>query len=72
MPVVIVRTSAGFLGLAVDELLGRQEIVIKSLGSLKPFDDSCFGGATIDPEGRVVLVVDPGRLGARQSVQAAA
>jgi chemosensory pili system protein ChpA (sensor histidine kinase/response regulator) len=72
MPVVIVRTAAGFLGLAVDELLGRQEIVIKSLGSLKPFEDSYFGGATIDPEGRVVLVVDPGRLGARQSVQSAA
>ena len=50
------------LGLAVDELLGRQEIVIKSLGSLKPFQKSFFAGATIDPEGRVVLVIDVGRL----------
>ena len=62
MPVVIVRTAGGAMGLAVDELLGRQEIVIKSLGQLKPLEHSPFGGATIDPEGRVILVVDPSRL----------
>ncbi|MGH2397886.1 MAG: hybrid sensor histidine kinase/response regulator, partial [bacterium] len=61
-PVVIVRAMSGAVGLAVDELLGRQEIVIKSLGSLKPFQKSFFAGATIDPEGRVVLVIDVGRL----------
>ena len=62
MPVVIVRMATGFIGLAVDELLGRQEIVIKSLGGLKPFAQSSFGGATIDTEGRIVLVIDPSRL----------
>jgi chemosensory pili system protein ChpA (sensor histidine kinase/response regulator) len=72
MPIVIVRTVAGLIGLAVDELLGRQEIVIKSLGSLKPFERSVFGGATIDPEGRVVLVIDPGRLMARGSSESVA
>ena len=61
-PVVIVRMPTGVLGVAVDELLGRQEIVIKSLGTLRPFQESCFGGATIDPDGSVVLVVDVGRL----------
>ncbi len=61
-PVVIVRTGVGPVGLAVDELLGRQEIVIKPIGSLKSLERSCFGGATIDPEGRVVLVLDPARL----------
>ncbi|NOS80575.1 MAG: response regulator [Nitrospira sp.] len=61
-PVVIVRTTDGMLGLLVDELLGRQEIVIKSLGSFKSMNRSYFGGATIDPEGRVVLVLDPARL----------
>jgi chemosensory pili system protein ChpA (sensor histidine kinase/response regulator) len=65
MPVVIVRTAAGPMGLAVDELLGRQEIVIKSLGMLKPLEHSFFGGATIDPEGRVLLVLDPARLVSR-------
>ncbi len=72
MPVVIVRTVAGPLGLAVDELLGRQEIVIKSLGSLRRLERSVFGGATIDPEGRVILVIDPGRLLARDGSEPAA
>lgn len=66
MPVVIVRTAGASMGLAVDELLGRQEIVIKPLGPLKPLEYSCFGGATIDPEGRVVLVIDPSRLTSRE------
>jgi chemosensory pili system protein ChpA (sensor histidine kinase/response regulator) len=54
------------IGLLVDELLGRQEIVIKPLGSLKSLERSSFGGATIDPEGRVILVLDPARLLMRQ------
>jgi chemosensory pili system protein ChpA (sensor histidine kinase/response regulator) len=59
MPVVLVRTGAGILGLAVDELLGRQEIVIKTLESVPSMVHSYFGGATIDSEGRVILVLDP-------------
>lgn len=72
MPVVIVRAAAGPIGLAVDELLGRQEIVIKTLGSLRPLEDSSFGGATVDPEGRVILVIDPSRLMARRPGSTAA
>ena len=72
MPVVVVRTVSGPIGLAVDELLGRQEIVIKALGTLRSMERSCFGGATIDPEGHVVLVVDTGRLLARESREATA
>lgn len=71
MPVVIVRTAGGPIGLSVDELLGRQEIVIKPLGPLKLLEHSFFGGATIDQEGRVVLVIDPSRLpssGTKESV----
>jgi chemosensory pili system protein ChpA (sensor histidine kinase/response regulator) len=67
MPVVIVRAAGGPMGLAVDELLGRQEIVIKSLGMLKLLEHSFFGGATIDPEGRVILVIDPARLVSRET-----
>ncbi len=70
-PVVIVRTADGMTGLLVDELLGRQEIVIKPLGSFKSLDRSSFGGATIDPEGRVILVLDPARLLAREAPPAA-
>ncbi len=62
LPIVIARTPSGPLGLIVDELLGRQEIVIKGLGPLKPLQKSFFGGATIDPEGRVILVLDVARL----------
>ncbi|MDN5941400.1 MAG: Hpt domain-containing protein [Nitrospira sp.] len=71
-PVVIVRTASGMIGIVVDELLGRQEIVIKPLGSLKSLNRSSFGGATIDPEGRVVLVLDPVRLMAREAQVGAA
>jgi len=67
MPVVVVRTATGPMGLAVDALLGRQEIVIKSLGMLRPLEHSLFGGATIDPEGRVILVIDPARLTSRKT-----
>ena len=70
-PVVIVRTGAGMIGILVDELLGRQEIVIKPLGAFKSLDRSSFGGATIDPEGRVVLVLDPARLLVRDAQVAA-
>ncbi|HJU05034.1 MAG TPA: hybrid sensor histidine kinase/response regulator, partial [Nitrospiraceae bacterium] len=61
-PVIIVRTTTGVQGFQVDELLGRQEIVIKTLGTLRPFLESSFVGATIDPEGHVILVLDVGRL----------
>lgn len=66
-PIVIVRTAVGPFGLAVDELLGRQEIVIKPIGSLKTLHRAFFSGATIDPEGRVILVLDPARLVARET-----
>ena len=68
-PVVIVHNATGVLGISVDELLGRQEIVIKTLGTLKLFEATCFGGATIDPEGRVVLVLDVDRLLAKGGIQ---
>jgi len=61
-PVLVARGATGVTGLAVDELLGRQEIVVKTMGSLRPLQQSFFGGASIDPEGHVVLVLDIGRL----------
>jgi chemosensory pili system protein ChpA (sensor histidine kinase/response regulator) len=64
-PVVIMRTADGTIGLLVDELLGRQEIVIKPLGSLTSLERSNFGGATIDLDGHVILVLDPARLSVR-------
>jgi chemosensory pili system protein ChpA (sensor histidine kinase/response regulator) len=70
-PVLVARGATGMTGLAVDELLGRQEIVVKTLGTLRPFQQSYFGGASIDPEGHVVLVLDIGRLLAGRTVELA-
>lgn len=71
-PVLVARGATGVTGLAVDELLGRQEIVVKTLGTLRPFQQSCFGGASIDPEGHVVLVLDIGRLLAGRTAELSA
>src|SRR5207237_7346312 len=62
VPVVVISTPKGVLGIEVDQLLGLREIVIKTLGSLRLFQGSCYSAATIDPEGRVVLVVDVASL----------
>jgi chemosensory pili system protein ChpA (sensor histidine kinase/response regulator) len=70
-PVLVARGATGVTGLAVDELLGRQEIVVKTLGTLRPFQQSYFGGASIDPEGHVVLVLDIGRLLAGRTAELA-
>ena len=67
MPIVIVHTDAGPMGLAVTELLGQQEIVVKSLGSLKLMEHVPFSGATFDLDGRVILVLDVSRLFTSQS-----
>jgi chemosensory pili system protein ChpA (sensor histidine kinase/response regulator) len=67
MPIVIVHTDAGPMGIAVDELLGQQEIVVKSLGSLKLMEHVAFSGATFDLDGRVILVLDVSWLFTTQS-----
>jgi two-component system chemotaxis sensor kinase CheA len=45
------------LGLIVDELLGQQEIVIKSLGEYLG-DVKGIAGSTILGDGRVIMIVD--------------
>jgi chemosensory pili system protein ChpA (sensor histidine kinase/response regulator) len=67
MPIVVVHTDAGPMGLAVTELLGQQEIVVKSLGPLKLMENVTFSGATFDLDGRVILVLDVSRLLTNQS-----
>jgi chemosensory pili system protein ChpA (sensor histidine kinase/response regulator) len=60
-PVLVVRSGGRSFAVAVDTIVGKEEIVIKPLGGLLA-DLPPFGGATITGEGRVVLVVDPARL----------
>ncbi|KHK02299.1 chemotaxis protein CheA [Desulfovibrio sp. TomC] len=59
-PIVILQDNERRLGLIVDRLLERQEIVIKPLGSyLSEFDMRGISGATIMGDGSVVLILDP-------------
>jgi two-component system chemotaxis sensor kinase CheA len=60
--VIIVQSeSAGRIGVVVDELLGQQQVVVKSLESNYEAVDG-IGGATILGNGRVALILDVARL----------
>ena len=67
LPVVVLRGGGRPFGVVVDELLGKEEIVIKSLGAFLE-GVGPFSGATISGEGRVILLVDPTML--REAVAA--
>lgn len=58
LPVVVMRGGGKPFGVVVDELLGKEEIVIKSVGALVD-GVGPFSGATISGEGRVILLLDP-------------
>jgi two-component system chemotaxis sensor kinase CheA len=55
--VVVVGLGTNRLGFVVDELLGQQEIVIKSLGDYLGHI-SGIAGATIMGDGRVIMIID--------------
>ena len=61
MVVVIVKKGEKLAGLVVDELMGQQEIVIKSLGK---YISKCktISGATILGDGEVALILDANTL----------
>lgn len=61
MIVVIVKKGAVEAGLVVDQLIGQQEIVIKSLGKYLT-GIKAIAGATILGNGSVALIVDPNQL----------
>ena len=57
---VVIHDNDRRLGIVVDRLLERQEIVIKPLGPyLSEFDIKGISGATIMGDGSVVLILDP-------------
>lgn len=60
-PVLVFRSGVRPLAVAVDELVGKEDVVIKSLGGLLERVGP-FAGATISGTGRVILLVDPSRL----------
>lgn len=59
--VVIVKKGDKYAGLVVDELIGQQEIVIKSLGK---YISKCkiISGATVLGDGEVALILDANTL----------
>jgi two-component system chemotaxis sensor kinase CheA len=59
--VVIVEDDRSQAGLIIDELLGRQQVVIKSLGETMRHIPGISGSA-IMPNGRVGLILDVGSL----------
>lgn len=72
LPVVILRSGVSAVGLKVDRLIGEQEIVIKSMGSVIG-EVPGVSGASILGDGRVALIVDPASLSkaAKESTRAA-
>ena len=58
MVVVIVRKGDALAGFVVDELIGQQEIVIKSLGRYINPTSRMISGATILGDGEVALILD--------------
>jgi two-component system chemotaxis sensor kinase CheA len=58
LPTVLIAVQDRRLGLVVDELLLRQDVVIKTLGDYLG-DIPGISGATILGDGRVILILDP-------------
>ncbi|MCR4588621.1 MAG: chemotaxis protein CheA [Lachnospiraceae bacterium] len=61
MVVVIVKKGDKYAGLVVDELIGQQEIVIKSMGTYIN-KNKIISGATILGDGEVALILDANAL----------
>lgn len=60
--VVVVDTGARNRALLVDSLMGKQEVVIKSLGDTFKHQKG-MSGAAIMGDGRVALIIDPDAIG---------
>ena len=58
---VLVRVANRQVGIVVEEVLGKDEIVIKSLGAYLR-RAKLFPGATIAPDGSLILLIDLNRL----------
>jgi two-component system chemotaxis sensor kinase CheA len=55
--VVVIKSGNKKYGLAVDELIGQDDIVIKSLGKLFADVKEFSGGATLG-DGSIALIID--------------
>lgn len=62
LTVIIVKKGDNLAGLVVDNLMGQQEIVIKSLGKYINNNNKIISGATILGDGEVALILDVNTL----------
>ena len=65
---VIVRAAGRQVGVVVEEVLGKDEVVIKNLGQYLR-RAKLFPGATVSPDGSLILLVDVNRLAAADAVE---
>jgi chemosensory pili system protein ChpA (sensor histidine kinase/response regulator) len=65
---VIVRAAGRQVGIVVEEVLGKDEVVIKNLGQYLR-RAKLFPGATVSPDGSLILLVDVNRLAATDAVE---
>jgi two-component system chemotaxis sensor kinase CheA len=63
-PIVVVRGALQLHGFQVDALAGHRDAVVKGLSDVLPRID-VVAGTSIDPEGAVIVVLDPPGLVAR-------
>ena len=56
--VVVVETAGRPCGLLVDDMISKQEVVIKSLGSMMQSLQGISGGAILG-DGNIALILDP-------------
>lgn len=62
LTIVIISKGEKQVGLVVDDLMGQQEIVIKSLGSFINNSTKIISGATILGDGEIALILDVNTL----------
>jgi two-component system chemotaxis sensor kinase CheA len=58
---VVLATASGRHAFQVDELLGQRDVVVKDLGQLLP-RLPLVAGASVEPDGGIMLVLDPDGL----------
>jgi chemosensory pili system protein ChpA (sensor histidine kinase/response regulator) len=71
VPVLVLGGGGNPLAVAVDDLVGKDEIVIEEFGELLD-GAGPFAGATVSADGRVILVLDPLQLRERGQASVAA
>jgi chemosensory pili system protein ChpA (sensor histidine kinase/response regulator) len=68
-PVLLLRSGAQRLALHVDELIGSREMVVKNIGPQLARIPG-VAGATVMPDGSIVLIVNPAQLATRSGTPA--